>query len=162
MSTREWVGPFLVQDLLAHSIDDSIPLPPESGSAYLVSRRAWSESPTDGCAPLYVGGNTGRSARFRTRLGDLLADAFGFFGRDTGHHSGGQSLHRWCRENRVNPLNLYLAWVAQCPCHRCLEVELVHELSPILNKKAPARCSVHSRPETVVNWRQVAGERRQQ
>lgn len=73
------MGPFLVRDLLAHSIDDSIPLPPESGSAYLVSQKGWSERPTDKCAPLYVGRNTGQSARFRTRRGDLLADPFGFF-----------------------------------------------------------------------------------
>jgi len=140
---REWVGPFLVRDVLAHSIDDSIPLPPEQGSAYLVSRNTWSGVPSGKCVPLYVGGNTGQSARFRTRLGDLLADAFGFFGADTGHHSGGQSVHRWCRDNRVNPLRLYLAWVARCSCHRCLEVNLVRELSPILNRKTPARCRVH-------------------
>lgn len=75
----------------------------------------------------------------------MLADvrAGNIFGSDMGHHSGGQSIHRWCRDIRVNPLNLHLAWVARCRCHRCLEVELVRELSPILNKKAPARCSVH-------------------
>lgn len=142
--SRDWLGPFSVRDLLALSTDKSNPLPPESGSAYLVSRKIWSGQPTHKCMPLYVGGNTGKSARFRTRLGDLLADAFGFFGGGTGHHSGGQSIHRWCRDNRVNPLDLYLAWVARCRCHRCLEIELVRELSPILNKKAPARCSVHS------------------
>lgn len=143
MDTRKWIGPFLVRDLLAHSIDDSIPLPPESGSAYLVSRKSWGGRPSGKCLPLYVGGNTGQSARFRTRLGDLLADAFGFFGGETGHHSGGQSLHRWCRDNKFNPLGLYLAWVARCSCHRCLEVDLVRDLSPVLNKKAPARCIAH-------------------
>src|SRR5215208_5109357 len=107
--TREWVGPFEVGELLAHSIDDSLPRPPESGSAYVISGRAWSSEPTPDCEPLYVGGNTGRSARFRTRLGDLLADLFGFFGGGTGHHSGGITLHRWCRERGVNPMGLYVA-----------------------------------------------------
>ena len=137
---REWVGPFLVRDLLAHSIDDSVPPPPEHGSAYLVSKNAWSGTPTSRCAPLYVGGNTGQSARFRARLGDGLADAFGFWVPRPGHHSGGESVHRWCRDNRINPLSLYRAWVAR---YRCLEVDLVRSLSPILNRKNPARCKVH-------------------
>ncbi len=143
MKIREWVGPFEVRGLLAHCIDDSMPLPPESGSAYLVSCHSWISDPDARCEPLYVGGNTGQSARFRTRLGDLVADLFGFFGGETGHHSGGQSLHRWCRENRVDPLTLHLAWVNRCSCHRCLEIEIVRELSPVLNRKAPARCGVH-------------------
>lgn len=143
MTGREWVGPFKVQELLAHCIDNTLPLPPDSGSAYLVSERSWRSEPTARCKPLYVGGNTGQSARFRTRLGDLLADAFGFFGDETGHSSGGRSLHAWCREHAVSPLGLYLAWVDHCTCHRCLELELFRELSPLLNKNAPARCKVH-------------------
>lgn len=40
----------------------------------------------------------------------MLADirAGNIFGSDTGHHSGGQYIHRWCRDIRVNPLNLRL------------------------------------------------------
>lgn len=140
----EWVGPFSVRDLLLHSNDSALPVPPEAGSAYLVSKRRWSGAPTAHCKPLYVGGNTGRGARFRTRIGDLIADMFGFFGSETGHHSGGQTLHRWCKKNGVNPLKLHLAWVARCDCHRCLEVDLVRDLAPLLNRKAPARCSRHS------------------
>jgi hypothetical protein len=40
-----------------------------------------------------VGGNTGGAARFCTRIGDLVADMHGFFGNETGHHSGG--ITRW-------------------------------------------------------------------
>jgi len=79
----------------------------------------------------------------RTWLVDLLADAFEYSSGDTGHRSVGQSIQQWWRDNRLNPLNLHLAWVARCRRHRCLEVELVRELSPTLNKKASARCSVH-------------------
>lgn len=140
---HEWVGPFEVRTLLEHCIDGTIALPPESASAYVVTQRSWNAAPGAECGVLYVGGNTGRSARFRTRLGDLLADAFGFFGGGTGHSSGGQSLHWWCRENQFNPLRLQLAWVNRCKCYRCLEIELVRDLSPLLNKVAPSRCNVH-------------------
>lgn len=140
---RKWVGPFKVQALLTACIDESLPRPPESGSAYFISERSWKIKPTPACGPLYVGGNTGRSARFRTRVGDLLADSFGFFGGGTGRSSGGRSLHGWCRESRTNPLRLYLAWVKECDCPRCLEVELAKELKPALNKAAPSKCTKH-------------------
>lgn len=140
---REWIGPFEIQKLLDHCIDGVVPAPPESGSVYVVTQRPWKIQPNPDFGMLYVGGNTGRSARFRTRIGDLLADAFGFFGTETGHSSGGQSLHQWCRTNQINPLRLYIAWVKRCKCHRCLEIELFRELSPLLNKVAPSRCNVH-------------------
>lgn len=143
MRARMWVGPFEIQRVLDHSIDDSMPLPPESGSAYVVTRNAWKTAPTSDAVVLYVGGTTGRSARFRTRLGDVLADAFGFFGEETGHSSGGQSIHGWCRENQVSPLRLHIAWVRRCDCHRCLEVELVRRFSPLLNRRKPPRCKKH-------------------
>src|SRR6202044_359687 len=106
--SRDWVGPFRVKALLKSCIDDALPSPPESGRAYFVSARSWRGVPSVSCGPLYVGGNTGRSTRFRTRVGDLLADSFGFFGGGTGHSSGGQSIHNWCRQNGTNPLDLYL------------------------------------------------------
>jgi hypothetical protein len=73
-------------------------------------------------------------------LGDLLADALGFFGGGTGHHSGGQSLHKWCLENAVHPTALYIAWIEGARCHRCLETRLCNALRPKLNRNAPARC----------------------
>lgn len=142
---RNWVGPFQVGRVLEHCIDKSVPRPPEMGTAYLVSQSSWRSAPTHRCQPLYVGGNTGSPSRFRTRIGDLLADLFGFFSENTCHHSGGKSLHQWCRKNQVSPLQLYLAWVRECTCHRCLEIDLVRELSPALNRKAPARCPIHAR-----------------
>lgn len=118
-------------------------MPPAAGSAYVVSRRSWRNAPTIRAEVLYVGGNTGRSERFRTRLGDLLADIFGFYTKTTGHHSGGQSLHEWCRDSKVSPLDLWVAWVEKCACHRCLEVDLVAEMKPLLNRKRPAACRAH-------------------
>lgn len=145
VKARKWVGPFSIEELLANSVIGKLPLPPESGSAYLVSENSWSGSPNSACNPLYVGGTTGISNRFRTRVGDLIADMYGFYGGGTGHHSGGQSLNGWCKKNSKSPSSLFIAWVAQCSCHRCLEVELVGDLCPHLNKKMPARCKDHLR-----------------
>jgi hypothetical protein len=52
-------------------------------SVYLISRKNnwWkrpNDKPTKECEPLYVGSTTGKSKRFRTRIGDLIADMFGF------------------------------------------------------------------------------------
>lgn len=144
---ERWVGPFRVRDMLARCLDDGFPKPPKTGSAYLVTIKRWVSHPDERSGRLYVGGNVGASERFRTRIGDLLADAFGFFTDKTGHSSGGQSLHHWCKEHHVNPLTLYVAWVLGTDCHRCLEVRLFRELSPRLNKVAPSKCSKHSRED---------------
>lgn len=138
-----WVGPFTIEQVLRHSTDESFSRPPESGSAYIVSVDSWRRRPTIDSRPLYIGGTTGRSKRFRTRIGDLFADVFGFFGEETGHHSGGQSLHRYCRENHIDPLRLYIAWVKLAECHRCLEVDLYSKLRPMLNRRVPLKCSDH-------------------
>jgi len=116
----QWEGPFRIKQLLNSCIDGRAPRPPNKGSAYLITRHKWGKSPTAKSKPLYVGGITGRSQRFRTRVGDLLADAFGFYNEKdrTGHHWGGRHLHEWCIENRVNPLNLYVAWIKRTKCQR--------------------------------------------
>jgi hypothetical protein len=126
-----WVGPFRIKQLL--------------NSHALMSK--WRSSPTAKSRPLYVGGITGRSQRFRTRVGDLLADAFGFYNERNrvGHHWGGRHLHEWCIENRVNPLNLYVAWIKRTKCHRCLEIELHALLEPTLNVNKPSHCKNHSK-----------------
>ncbi len=117
--------------------------PPESNGVYVVSVRHWKNEPDTECEPLYIGGNTGRSARFRTRLGDLIADMFGFYGQSTGHHSGAQSLNSYCREQKINPKHLFIGWGTDCACGRCGEVELFDRLRPKLNKKRPSRCREH-------------------
>lgn len=106
--------------------------------------------------PLYVGGCTGRSKRFCTRVGDLIADMFGFFDGGTGHHSGGQTLYSWCTKNEVNPGDLFLSWARGGPgwCARCAERKMFDDLprAPprdfdaigLRNKKRPPRCSLHT------------------
>lgn len=138
-----WVGPFQVLKILEAASDSHAIRPPERGSAYLVTQHAWCSSPERASGPLYVGGITGQSDRFRTRIGDLLADAFGFYTKATGHSSGGTSLHKWCLAHQVRPLDLYLSWIEGTQCHRCLERRLHGSLSPILNRLVPSRCKLH-------------------
>jgi len=143
-----WTGPHTIEELLENSLDPSFPRPPEAKGVYVLSEKPWRGKPrrqqTKACNPLYVGGNTGKSARFRTRIGDLIADVFGFFGNETGHHSGGRSLHEWCRREKVNPGRLYIGWAEDCNCVRCAENELYDLLRPSRNKNRPYRCKDHN------------------
>lgn len=142
-----WVGPFRISELLAKCLDKDQAWPPERDGVYLVSRRQWVIAPTLECEPLYYGGTTGRSDRFVTRIGDLVADMHGLYGQTTGHHSGGQSLYRWCDEHQVLPGELLLGWAtAKDWCGRCAEIRLATEFgraSTILNRISPPRCSIH-------------------
>ena len=136
--SMKWIGPFKIDSLLDNCLDEWHPWPPEANAVYLVSQKAWKTRPTGDCIPLYVGSNTGRSPRFRTRVGDLIADMFGFFA----HSSGGQSLYNHCKQERINPKQLYIGW-AGCSCMRCAENLLYDYLEPKLNKVRPSRCLDH-------------------
>lgn len=138
-----WIGPFKIQDFLTGMANRTLPTPPTKDGVYLVSDRAWVKEPSKACGPLYVGGNTGGSPRFLTRMGDLIADMFGFFCDETGHHTGGQSLRKYCHENNLNPQNLWIGWAEGITCGRCGEVEMHNRLDPKLNKKKPPECKKH-------------------
>jgi hypothetical protein len=143
-TSEKWVGPFQLRELMDYCINENFAKPPEAGSAYLITKDKWKTKPTAESIPLYIGGNTGKSVRFRTRVGDLVADACGFFSPGgTGHHSGGQSIYDWCKRTRTRPLDLYIAWIEGTDCHRCLEVRLYEELKPQLNRNRPSQCKVH-------------------
>jgi hypothetical protein len=74
---ERWIGPFRVQTLLNRCLDKRFTRQiPDSRSAYVVTVGSWRTQPSERSTPLYVGGTTGASQRFRTRLGDLLADMF--------------------------------------------------------------------------------------
>ncbi len=139
----EWIGPYSIDELLDSFLKPSFPIPPETNGVYLISKNTWNIQPTSDCIPLYVGSNTGKSKRFRTRIGDLIADMFAFFGDDTGHHSGGQSLHNYCKRSHTNPKNLYIGWAEKCRCVRCVENKIYDQLKPRLNKNRPTRCKEH-------------------
>lgn len=139
----KWIGPFRIDRLLDGMLYDHFSKPPDSDSVYLISIKSWTNKPTPDCVPIYVGSNTSTSQRFRTRIGDILADMFGFFTDATGHHSGGQSIYKFCRERKINPKDLFIGWMETCGCSRCAENEEYESLQPLLNKKRPARCGRH-------------------
>lgn len=151
MSALVWSGPFRVRALLDACLDDDHPWPPASRGVYVVSRDEWRDVPSPACRPLYFGGNTGDSQRFCTRIGDLIADLHGFWDGGTGHHSGGQSLYRWCHANKVHPGDLVIGWATRTPwCDRCAESELAALLvtswqgrDGLLNKARPPACRAH-------------------
>ena len=152
-SKWKWSGPFRIDAFLERCLDEDQKRPPESGAVYLISRYSWSWSGgfALACHPLYVGGNTGGSKRFRTRIGDVIADMHGLFGRETGHSSGGQSLYSWCREKGIAPGALHLAWATWTEprswCDRCAEIELYENClrHGLLNKMRPGQCKNHSK-----------------
>ena len=138
-----WEQPFQVRDLLKNCLDDAQPWPPVNNGVYVVSQDSWRGFPKRKARILYVGGNTGKSPRFLTRVGDLIADMLGFWW----HSSGGQSLYMYCKENGLHPLDLYLGWAEGVPCSRCAETEVYWALGPPeLCKKVPAGCKVHLPP----------------
>jgi hypothetical protein len=144
LTAGSWVGPFQLRGYLEKAVDDHQVWPPERGGVYVVSSLAWVGQPTKESDVLYVGSNTGESDRFITRIGDLIADMLGFWGNNTGHHSGGTRLWEYCRENRINPLDLFLGWQIERPCVRCGEYDLFSSLIPKLTRKRPGRCGVHA------------------
>jgi hypothetical protein len=108
----KWKEPITVRELLENCFDDSV-RPQSSKGVYLISGKFWIGEPTSKCVPLYIGSNTVNMNRFRARIGDLIADMFGFFGEASskvkaGHHSGGQSLYWYLREDtrKKNPMSL--------------------------------------------------------
>jgi hypothetical protein len=145
MKPGEWHGPFRVSDLLVNCLNENQDWPPEDRGVYLVSRRSWNGEPDKICEPLYVGSTTGRSPRFCTRVGDLVADMFGFYGTYTGHSSGGIKLYRFCREQGVHPGDLFLSWYSgEKVCPRCHETRWYDRLQPPLNGSRPPMCRAHS------------------
>ncbi|MHA1682792.1 MAG: hypothetical protein ACTSUE_17775 [Promethearchaeota archaeon] len=138
----EWIGPFTIDELLDNLPENNLPMPPDDNAVYLVTRMPWEEEPRQDCLPLYVGTTTGKTARFRTRVGDLIIDAFGFFDQESGHSSGGNHLYEYCKKEGINPKVLYISWVINVNCKSCTERELYNTLNPILNM-IPPRCNLH-------------------
>jgi hypothetical protein len=138
-----WTGPYRAGDLI-HAKDQRGVLPRDCDAGiYLVSGKKWVGEPSPRCDPLYVGGLTGDSRRFRTRVGDLLIDLFGFYGEETGHSSGGRSLDSHCESEDRARTDLWIGWVEDVPCGRCAEIETYDDLKPRLNKIRPPWCVKH-------------------
>lgn len=141
-----WVGPFTIDRLLDTCLDEGEPKPPRANGVYLVSRRSWTDAPTRDSMPLYVGANSRNPQLFRKRVGDLVADVFGFFSPgipNGGHHIPVQRLHDYCKDEQLNPKQLYIGWVENCDCVRCVEGSVYEELDPLLNINHPPKCNDH-------------------
>ena len=155
MARFTWEGPFKIRELLRNCLSNEQGWPPASNAIYVISRKAWRINPGRKCDPLYIGCNTGDSKRFCTRVGDLIADMHGFWDGDTGHHSGGQSLYKWCKKNAIHPGELFIGWGKRRPwCSRCAEIDVFESLLVkwssrkvvgLLNKKRPPGCPTHNR-----------------
>ena len=133
-----WEGAFSIEELLQDTLTAELPRPPEDNGIYVVTEFPWTEEPSASARVLYVGTTTGRKPRFRTRIGDLIADMFGFYGEKTGHHSGGQSLNEYCRAHEIHPLKLFIGWLRDVPNRRDYECHYFDLLKPLLNKKKPS------------------------
>ena len=145
MKNMEWIGPYRIGQLLKNCLQYRTQAwPPDKQGVYVISKGRWKGIPNKGSVPLYVGGNTGKSARFRMRIGDLIADTYGFFKDDeSGHHSGGISIHNYCKRNKIHPNKLYIGWTKEIDCYRCAEMKAYKNLKPKLNKNIPAACKKH-------------------
>jgi hypothetical protein len=138
-----WVGSFSVDELLDNCLNQNFPKPPVENSVYIVSSHSWKDKPTQECQPLYIGSITGKTARFKARIGDLIADTFGFFDTNGGHSSGGMSLYHHCKEYQINPKNLHIGWLKNCGCSRCAEWFFWDYFEPTLNRISPPYCKEH-------------------
>jgi hypothetical protein len=152
-----WRPPIQVRALLeACELDDGA-RPPVGPSVYLVTAEPWGPlgqgdvwEEIKKARPLYVGSNTKNELRFRTRLGDFIADLFGFYALQredqlpragTGHHPGAREVRKWCRKNGVRPFELCISWYEpNCDCCACGEYEAWDRLRPRCNGRSPTRC----------------------
>ncbi len=145
----KWEGPVSINALLADCLKKSV-WPPTATGVYLVSQYEWKKWPEPECKPLYVGSTTGKGDRFLTRVGDLIVDMYGFFGGNTGHSTGGASVHKYCIETGVHPGSLYIGWIPNPKCRRCAELfvwDWFNDLdTTLLNRKRPPRCVDHKTP----------------
>ena len=116
MQPVEWAGPYKLETLLRRSSETDFELPPADPSVNIITKSGWTATPSTESTPLYVGRITGQSERFRTRVGQLVAHMCGLF--VDGKHSGGESLHAYCRQKELDPLGLYIAWARRCVCSK--------------------------------------------
>jgi hypothetical protein len=141
----KWEGPITIDKLLDSAFNSNLPVPPLAPSVYGVSQTRWEIEPSADGNVLYVGSLFSSAPRFRTRIGDLVADLFGFFSDPgkKGHYSGAQTMHQFCLDNGINPRTLLIGWALDVECHRYLENTLYDVLPPRLNKVRPSPCRKH-------------------
>jgi hypothetical protein len=153
-AARRWIGPLTIESLLRRCVDADQPWPGDDGTIYVVTRDAWEREPARRATALYVGSTTGRSPRFVTRVGDLVADLFRFYGEHTGHHADGQRLHAWCREHGVHPFDLHLGWLVGGTCRWCEQARWCQRLCPEIEHATRPTCALHPGADHI-GWRDL-------
>jgi hypothetical protein len=143
MNSLLWQGPFVLRDYLGLLLNMEAPSWPRSGAGvYVVTRHLWQGRPTAAAHVLYAGG----TGNLLERLGNLVADALGFFGHReggkgwVGRHGGAQKLWCYCDREKVGVGDLALGWAATTvPCQWCIEGQLLDRLQPALNDRSVSR-----------------------
>jgi hypothetical protein len=139
-----WEGPFRLRDLLDRpgGADSNAFLgkrAPRLGGIYVFSSKLWKGRPK---GLLYIGSaHSTEHTTLRHRIGAEVIAALGFSGG-----TGGVLLSKYCRENGINPLDLYVAWqiLESCPVPdelRLFDLQKA-KLSPELlyRRPPPSRC----------------------
>jgi len=109
-----------------------------TGGLYVFSLEPWNKRPSD---LLYIGsGHSTDNTTLRHRIGAEVIASLGFSGG-----TGGVLLCEYCREKKINPLDLFVAWqiLKSCPVPDEQRLYDIHkgELSPkLLNRRRPGRC----------------------
>jgi hypothetical protein len=153
-SKVRWSKPIQIKKLILECVelagDDPTVWPPETASVYIVTHKEWhgeDQQPTTANKPAYVGSNSKNPKLFRRRVGDLIADLFGFCGEKLGHHAGAMRMHRHFRQLKIPPHDLYIAWAVKLDCTKCLERGLIqtfkkeeNDPTKFFNKSVPSIC----------------------
>ena len=141
----KWEGPFKLRVLLDRpgGADPRAFLgmkEPRVAGVYAFSTKPWRKEPK---GLLYIGSaHSTKNTTLRHRIGAEVIAALGFSGG-----TGGVHLSSYCRENDLNPLDLYVAWqiLESCPVPHERQLFDLHKgkLSPDLRytNRPPSRCS---------------------
>jgi hypothetical protein len=143
----KWVGPYTLKEFLDNCLNPIHPQPPNENGVYFISRKSWCQKPTKCCEPLYVGTSPDKPERFKTRMGLLISHMIGLFspGKKNSMHSGGKSVYEYCKQNKINPMSLYVGWAENVCCPACAENSIFDDLKPRLNKRKPKLCKKHNK-----------------
>lgn len=142
-----WMRPCKLRELMDQNGGFDPDTLPERSGLYVFSSTPWDRKPTN---LLYLGsGHATASTNLRHRVGNEVASALGFHGVVAGAGHGGVLLSKYCRENNISPLDLYLGWrtlpnnVCPVPDEQQLYDCHHNKLSPhLLNKKRPSSCGI--------------------
>ncbi len=131
----QWQGPWMLGQLIKETIKEDFPFP-HGPIVYVVTEKKWDSQPAVVSKPLYVGmSGVTNVHQSRARLGALISNMLGFFKiKDNKRHRGGERKFEYCKNNRISPDKLYVAWCNSVnPNYE--EHKMISSLSPSINKR---------------------------